>query len=117
MNIEQLKKYPKAWERFLRFRIKKYSGGGTLHRNFAIDPLNNYELNGLLVEFFDEREIYLMIGMANNFGDEKRFTFSILLHNDWMLFALWYSSRQQAFDAGIEKCFELFEQQLTKGAG
>ena len=127
MNIEQLKKYPKALLRFDEWLSEKY-----LHIDHDWQTneiwvqatetapsrrLNNYELNGLLTEFFDEQGIIMEMRLVKGYSGRG---FDIPTSKWWV--RIWgssenqnittkaKSSRQLAFDVGIEKCFEILEQ-------
>ena len=125
MNIERLKNYPKAEEVFYKWAVDKLN---TPNARTLIEAWNNNNiLNGavekILTEFFDEQGIYLngttnysfwhSIGngrIVTMFNEPPNLTFGYIIQTIEKNYKdTNYFSRQQAFDFGIEKCFEILE--------
>lgn len=115
-------KYPEGWEKFIEFVVEEMGLQDTEHatagecaceimENHSEDDYYSGAVEKLLTEFFDKQGIMLNIYSANGFCCQ------IVSKNDsrcYFAFREKFDSRQQAFDEGILKAFEIYGSQLKE---
>jgi len=117
-------KYPKAFE-CLRKWVEPKGDYDLIekvlyldHNNFT--TISDYEFNGLIQDFFDDKKIFISVQSSRYRTD---FIKDEIVHAFWR----WVvssakehgisngyidESRQESFEKGIDKCFEILEKQL-----
>jgi hypothetical protein len=115
--------FPESWEQFKYF-IRALSLfeiiEHTIYGPFAKDTAGDYEICGLLEDFFDNKGIYLStlptcegdlnkgVKWFSEIRSKKIYAFMPYIQT------LHQVSRQDAFEVGIFKCFEILEKYLKE---
>jgi len=121
MFEEIKKKYPKAWEKFLKCYYSEFLvqfPNADLNRMWKIDPTKNLKSQiGHLFTFFDEQRIYIVL--QDFFLTEERKTIIkwTVGHydkdghtlTDQELYNKQFESRPEAWQAAFTKAFEILE--------